>query len=278
MVLEVFAYGFMQRAVMAGILIALACSAVGTFLVIKKLSLIGDVLSHSAFSGFALGLFFKVFPFAVGLLFTILMAVGVTRVKKSTRFSGDAVMALFLTFGLGLAVVLLSASGGFNIDILSILFGSILLVGEIDLLLSAGISILVLLVIGLLYKEFSYLAFDEEQAQISGLSVDRLNLVLMILTGVTIVAGIRVIGVLLVTALIVVPNLISFQLSRGLKMATYTSMIVAVAAVIVGIFLSVLFNLASGGVIVITLVATFFLVSLSKGVRKGTVFRGKAFP
>ncbi|MCZ7399742.1 MAG: metal ABC transporter permease [Candidatus Methanoperedens sp.] len=261
--LEILQYSFMQRAFIAGIMVAIICSAIGTFIVLKRLSMIGDGLAHIALGGVALGLFFNVYPIITALLFSAISALGINRLRK-TKVHGDVAIAIFFSAGLAVAVVLLSLANGFNVNLFSYLFGSILTVNETDLQIVMGLGILTVGAIILFYKEFVYLTFDEESAIVSGIPVDKLNDALVILTAITVVVSIKIVGILLVSSLLVVPTAISLQISKNFKETILFSTVFAILSVVTGLISSYYFNIATGGAIVLVSIIFFIAITLYK--------------
>jgi zinc transport system permease protein len=264
MVFEIFTYEFMQRAIIAGVLIALTAPVVGVFMVLKKMSLIGDTLAHTAFAGIALGTFLDVFPLLTSIVVTVLSAMGIVKTRQSAKVSGDAVLAIFFSMGLALGIILLSQStASFNVT--SLLFGSILLVGWDDIAIIAIITSLVLVSVALLYKELFYVTLDEDLAKASGLSVNKYNYLLTVLTGVMVVASLRIVGALLVPALLVIPALSAMQISRSFKQTFFLAIGFALVSVLVGIFTSAFVSrLPTGATIVLTSIVIFIIMLYSK--------------
>jgi len=257
MVLDIFTYGFMQRALITGIAIAVICSLVGLFLVLRRYSLFGDALAHMAFGGIAVGLFLNVYPLWSAFVVSILSALGITKLRKTTKISGDAAVAVLLSSGLAVGVLLVSASKGFTVDLFSFLFGSILLTSMEDTLLITGISAGIVATVIMLRKQLLYITFDEEQAKVSGLPIDKLNYVFMILASVTVITSMRLVGILLISALIVLPNVTSMMIGKGFKKTVIISISLSVAAVVSGIIISYYLNLAPSGTIVMVSVSIF---------------------
>lgn len=255
MALEIFSYAFMQKGLIAGSAIAIICSLMGTFLVLRRYSLFGDALSHMAFGGISIGLFSGVYPLWTAYAVSILGALGMTKLRKSTKISGDAAIAVLLVSGFGVGVLLISASGGFSVDLFSFLFGSILLLSNDDMILILGVSAGVIIALTLLRKQLLHFTFDEEQARVSGLNVDRLNYIFVIIAGVTVITSMRLVGILLISALIVLPNITSMLFGKGFKHTVMISMSISVFSVVCGIVLSYYFDLAPSGTIVIISVA-----------------------
>jgi len=254
--LEILQYSFMQRALAGGILIAILCSAIGVFLVLRRMALLGDGLAHISFGGIAAGMFFKVYPLLAALIFSVLAALGIQKLKQMKVYS-DSAIAIFFSFGLALGVVLVSLSHGFNTDLMSYLFGSILAVSETDILLIFAVGLATLAALALFYKELFYITFDEESARASGVPVEALNTMLLVLTAVAVVLSMQVVGILLVSSFIVIPASIALPFCRSFRQSILASMLISVASVIVGLFLAYYFDLAAGGAIVLVLVAAF---------------------
>ncbi|MFM8658639.1 MAG: metal ABC transporter permease [Candidatus Nitrosotenuis sp.] len=245
----------MQKGLIAGSAIAIICSLMGIFLVLRRYSLFGDALSHMAFGGISVGLFSGIYPLWTAYAVSILGALGMTKLRKSTKISGDAAIAVLLVSGFGIGVLLISATGGFSVDLFSFLFGSILLLNNNDMVLILGVSSGVIASIVLLRKQLLHFTFDEEQARVSGLNVDRLNYVFVVIAGVTVITSMRLVGILLISALIVIPNITSMMYGRGFKHTVLISMGISVVSVVSGIILSYYFDLAPSGAIVMITIA-----------------------
>ena len=157
MVFEILSFGFMQNAIISGIAISLICSTVGLFLVLRKYSLFGDALAHSAFGGVALGLFLGLYPLWAAYAVSILSALGLTKIRQKFDISGDAIVAILLSSGIAIGIVLISLSGGFTIDIFSFLFGSILLVSTENVIMILGLCAVILIILITGYKKFMYI-------------------------------------------------------------------------------------------------------------------------
>jgi len=187
---EILTYGFMQRAIISGIAIAILCSVVGLFLVLRRYSLFGDAIAHSSFGGIALGLMAGIYPLWTAYAVSLGSALVITRIRNRFKISGDASVAVLLSSGIAVGLVLISLSGGFTIDIFSFLFGSILLISTQDTVLILGLTGVILVVILLLYRQLVYSTFNEEQAQVSGIPVEKINYLIVFLAGITVVTSI----------------------------------------------------------------------------------------
>ncbi len=272
MVFEILSFGFMQNAIISGIAISLICSTVGLFLVLRKYSLFGDALAHSAFGGVALGLFLGVYPLWAAYVVSILSALGLTKIRQKFDISGDAIIAILLSSGIAIGIVLISLSGGFSIDIFSFLFGSILLVSTENVIIVLGLcaAIFITLIIG--YKKFMYITFSEEQAQVSGIPVQKLNYLLIAIAGVTVVTSMQLVGVLLVSALFVIPNVTAMMFKRSFKQTIILSMSFSVFSTVAGIMISYPLDIAPSGMVVLLAITLFIgsLIMKSAGMIKTT--------
>jgi zinc transport system permease protein len=261
MTLEIFYYGFMQRALVSGIAIALLCSVVGLFLVLRRYSLFGDAVAHSSFGGIAVGLLIGIYPMWTAYVVSLVSALVITRIKQKFDISGEAAVAVLLSSGIAIGLILISISGGFNVDIFSFLFGSILLVSVEDTVLVLGLTGIILIVILLLYRELIYSTFNEEQAKVSGIPVEKINYLIVFIAGITVVTSIQLVGILLISALFVIPNVTAIMYGRSFKQTALLSIAFAVSAVIVGILISYLFDITPSGAIVM-LSITIFAVTI----------------
>ena len=262
MTLEIFSYGFMQRALVSGIAIALLCSVVGLFLVLRRYSLFGDAVAHSSFGGIAAGLLIGIYPMWTAYVVSLVSALVITRIKQKFDISGEASVAILLSSGIAVGLILISLSGGFNVDILSFLFGSILLVSVEDTVLILGLTGVILIIILLLYRELIYSTFNEEQAKVSGVPVEKINYLIVFIAGITVVTSIQLVGILLISALFVIPNVTAIMYGRSFKQTALLSIAFAVSSVIVGILISYLFNITPSGAIVM-LSITIFAATIS---------------
>jgi zinc transport system permease protein len=260
MILEVLEFGFIQRALIAGIAVAITSSVVGLFLVLRRNSLFGDALSHAAFGGIAIGLATNIYPLWTGLTLSILGAVGITKLRQSTNIPADATVAILLSSGLALGILLISVSGGFTLDLFSFLFGSIMLVSIEDTLAILAMTGIILSIIILLYRKLMYITFDEEQARVSGLPISKLNYLFIILASVAVIVSMRLVGILLVSSLLVIPNVTALLFNKGFKKTALISVSISIFSVVMGIAISYAVNLAPAGTIVIVSTTMFLIV------------------
>ena len=257
MTLEIFTYGFMQRALVSGIAIALLCSVVGLFLVLRRYSLFGDAVAHSSFGGIALGLLLGIYPMWTAYVISLISAAIITRLKQKFDISGEASVAILLSSGIAFGLILISISGGFSVDIFSFLFGSILLVSTEDTILILGLTGAILIVILLLYRELIYSTFNEEQAKVSGIPVEKINYLIVFIAGITVVTSIQLVGILLISALFVIPNVTAIMFGRSFKQTAILSISFAISAVVIGILISYLLDITPSGSIVMLSITIF---------------------
>ncbi len=261
---ELLSYGFMQRAMVAGILVGVLCGVLGFFVVLKRLSFIGVGISHSAFGGIAIGVLCGVDPLLAAAIFASAVAWGIGWLSREGRLHEDTAIGILFSSAMALGVALISLSRAYQVDLFGYLFGNILAVSSRDLWMLAAICLTVLAAVSLLFKELLFLAFDEEVARANGLPVTPLSFLLLTCLALAVVAAIRVVGLILVEALLVIPAAIGYQLARGYRAMLGISAASAVLAAIAGLFVSYFLNVAAGATIVLVL-ATLFFVALMWG-------------
>lgn len=250
-ILDLLSHGFIQRALIAGVFIAILCSALGVFLVLRNLSYIGDGLSHVAFGGVALGILFKAYPLYVAIPVVMLSALGIMKLKEKTRLFSDATIGIVSSLGVASGVFISSIAGGLNIDLFSYLFGNILAINKEEVIISILMSICLVILIRVLYHELLYITFDEDSARISGINVRTINTILYLMAGLTVVLAMKAVGILLVTALLILPPVTALQIARSFRMTLFVSSLTGILSVISGIVLSFLFDFPAGATTVL---------------------------
>jgi len=264
---EILTYGFMHRAFIAGVMVALICPTIGVFIVLRRLSMIGDTLSHVALAGVAAGILGGVYPVYSALVFSVLAALGVEKLRKSYKDYEELSIAIVLSTGIGLATILISMGSG-NAMIFSYLFGSIALVSYQDVIVVVIMSVFILLSILLLYRGLFYITFDEETASLAGISVKGLNLYFSILIAVTIAVAMRIVGILLVSSLMVVPVAAALQMAKSFKGVWLYSLLFGLLSVLLGLIISFYGDLAPGGTIVLSAVGMLVISIMVKSSKK----------
>ncbi len=247
----------MHRALISGVAIAILCSVIGLFLVLRRYSLFGDAIAHSSFGGIALGLMAGVYPLWTAYGVSLVSALIITKIKEKYDISGDAAIAVLLSSGIAVGLVIISISGGFTIDIFSFLFGSILLVSVNDTILILSLTGIILIIILLLYRQLLYSTFNEEQAKVSGIPVEKINYLIVFMAGLTVVTSIQLVGVLLISALFVIPNVTAIMYGKGFKQTAILSMSFSIFSVVTGILISYIFDITPAGTIVLLSIGLF---------------------
>lgn len=268
--IDFLSYGFIQRALITGFFIALLCSFLGFFLVLRRLSLIGDGLAHVTFGSVAVALFFKTSALYVSIPLVMISALGILRLIERAKLHGDAAIGIVSSLGIALGILLASLAGGFNIDLFSYLFGNILAISQEEMVISIILSLIVLLVIVFFYHDLLSVTFDEESAKAVGVKTRRINTLLFLLTAVTVVLTMKAVGILLTSALLILPAVTSLQVSKGFKTSLVISSLVGILSVILGIFISFWLNLPTGATIVLLnfLIFMFVLIHRRQNVKK----------
>ncbi len=257
-------HGFIQRALIAGSFIAILCSTLGTFLVLRRLSLIGDGLAHVTFGSVALGLFLRVYPLYAAIPVVLLSSLGILKLTERARLYGDAAIGIMSSMGIALGILLASVAGGFNIDLFSYLFGNILAISNAEVIASIVLSFALLAVVFLFYHELLAVTFDEESARTSGVRTRTINTILVLLTALTVVLAMRVVGILLISALLILPAVTALQMSRSFAATMVWAAAMGTLSVILGIFLSFAADIPAGATIVILNFIFFVLAFFSR--------------
>lgn len=242
--------------------IAGICSFVGCFLVMRRLALFGDGIAHVAFGGIAAGLFAGVYPLWTAFAVSILGSVALQRLRSVAHIPGEVAVAITLVSGLSAGVILTSMSGGFTVDLFSFLFGSIILVSTEDMTIILAVSAGVVLTMVAFYRKLLFTTFNEEMARMSGINTVALNYLFVALAAVTVVTSMRLTGILLITALIVLPTISAVRFNRSFRTTILISTAISSSSVVSGILLSYVLDWAPSGTIVMLLVVVLVAVHL----------------
>jgi len=240
----------MQRAIISGVLVGVLCAVLGVFLVLRRLSLIGDGLSHVTFGSVALALALKAQPLYVTLValpLVLLSSLGILKLTDKARIYGDAAIGIVSAAGIAVGMILAAVSGGFNVDLFGYLFGNILAISRAELLLALLLFCLVMATVLRYYNELFAITFDEDLARCSGIRVERINGLLAVLTALTVVLAMKVVGILLVSALLIIPAVTALQVARGFRTTILAASLFAAFSVVSGIIGAFVMNLPAGG-------------------------------
>lgn len=278
MLQAIFQYEFLQNAFLTGILIGIIAPLLGAFIVVRRLSLIADALSHVTLSGIAASLYLSktvpglsgLNPLYFGMAFSVMGSLFIERLRMVYKHYQELAIPIILSGGIGIGVIFISLADGFNTDLFSYLFGSVSAVSRGDLYLIGGISVLVIGVIFLLYKELFLLSFDEDHAKASGIPAKAIHFIFMIMVALVIAASMRIVGILLVSSLMTLPVAASIRIANGFKQTIGYSLLFGEISVIVGLVSAFYLNLAPGGTIVMTAILILLLTILIKKLRSSS--------
>jgi zinc transport system permease protein len=262
--IEMFGYQFFQNALIGGVIAAVACGLVGLFLVLKKEAMIGDGLSHTAFGGIALGLLLGINPLLTALVVSIVAVFAISYMRRKKIAASDSAIAIMLAVGFSTGLIIISIAGGFNVELFSYLFGSILTIDITDLMLVSLLGAAVVLFITFFRRELLSMVFDEEDSRIMGIPTKQLSIIFDLLVAVTIVLSIKVIGTILVVALLVIPGLSALKLNLSFKKTLFASVGFSILSTVLGVIFSAIFSIVTAGLIVFVLVLFFLLTLLYK--------------
>lgn len=271
-IIEMFNYTFMIRALIVGILVSLCSSLLGGPLVLKKYSMIGDGLSHVGFGALAIATAMNAAPMKVAIPVVVLAAIVLLRVSENSKLKGDAAIAVISTGALAVGVVIMSLGNGSNIDIYNYMFGSILALSSSDVLISVILSVIVIIMYVFFYVKIFAVTFDESFSKATGIKTGIYNTLMAILTALTIVLGMRLMGSLLISALIIFPALSSMRVFRSFKGTVISSGILSVVCFFTGLVISFIYSTPPGASVVCVNIVGF-LIYMIVGKSKAVIFR-----
>lgn len=260
--INMFSYHFMQRALVVGVLVSLCAALLGVSLVLKRYSMIGDGLSHVGFGALAIASALGLAPLAVAVPVVIIAAVLLLRLNKSSKVKGDAAIAMISSSALAIGVISVSLTTGMNTEVSSYMFGSILSLSESDAVLSAILSAAVLVLFILFYPRLFAVTFDEDFSRATGTNTELYNTLLAVLTAVTVVLGMRMMGALLISSLIIFPALSAMRLCKSFKAVVLTSAVISVLCFVIGVIASYFLETPTGASIVAVDLLAYALAAL----------------
>ncbi|MDH5811310.1 MAG: metal ABC transporter permease [Candidatus Methanomethylicaceae archaeon] len=255
--MELLGYQFFQNAILGGIMAGFACAWIGLFLVLRKEAMIVDGVAHTAFGGVALGLLMGVDPLITALGISTVSVFGMSYMKRKGLAESDSAIALILAIGFSTGLIIISVAGGFSVDLFSYLFGSILTISRSDLLMILILGIVIVAFLMLLHRELLAITFDERSARMMGVPVNAISAMFNLIVAITITLSIKIIGIILVVALIVIPALTALQLRVSFSKTVASTIIIGLVSVVAGIIISSFYNVAASGIIVFTMVLIY---------------------
>jgi zinc transport system permease protein len=250
-VIEALQFGFMRNALAAGVLVSVACGVIGTFIVVKRIVFISGGIAHAAYGGIGLGYFLGVNPVLGAIAFSLAAALGMGAVQRRTRQRPDTLIGVMWAIGMAIGIIFVDLTEGYKADLMSYLFGSILAVPTRDLLIMLVLDLVVIALVVMFYKELLAISFDEVFATVENVPVDAIYLLLMGMIALTVVMLMRVVGLILVIAMLTIPAAISGQFLRDMKAMMILASVLGVAFNVAGLWLSYLLNLTSGATIIL---------------------------
>jgi zinc transport system permease protein len=250
-ILEALRFGFMRNALAAGLLVSVACGIVGTFIVVKRIVFISGGIAHAAYGGIGLGYYLGIKPVLGAILFSLVAALGMGAVQRKTHERADTLIGVMWAIGMALGVIFVDLTPGYKADLMSYLFGSILAVPSSDLLIMLILDVVIVSLVALFYKELLAISFDEVFATVESVPVTTMYLVLMGMVALTVVMLMRVVGLILVIAMLTIPAAISGQFVRDMRRMMFLASGLGVVFVTVGLLLSYFLNLTSGATIIL---------------------------
>ncbi len=260
--IEPLTYPFMQRGLLAAIIVGVVCAVIGSYVVLRGLAFMGDALAHAVLPGIAIAFLVGRNILVGAFLAAIITALGIGLVQRQGRLREDSAVGIMFVGAFALGILLISSMRSYSVDLTHILFGDVLAVSLQDLAMISALGVSILVIVLLLYKEFLLVSFDPIMAATTGLPVTWLNNGLLILLSLTIVTGLQVVGNILVVAMLIAPAATAYQLTDELWHMMLLSVLFGVVAAVVGLYLSFWFSVASGAAIVLTAVVIFFVVLL----------------
>jgi len=258
-IIEALQFGFMRNALMAGVLVSIACGIIGTFVVVKRIVFISGGIAHAAYGGIGLGYFLKFNPILGAIVFSVAAALGMGAVQRKTRQRADTVIGVIWAIGMALGVILVDLTEGYKADLMSYLFGSILAVPSSDLLIILVLDLVIIALVVSFYKELLAISFDETFATVENVPVDAIYMILVCMIALTVVMMMRVVGLIMVIALLTMPAAISGQLVKNMKTMMVLASILGVIFTTTGLWLSYFLNLTSGATIILVSGAVYLL-------------------
>lgn len=252
--IEILSYGFIQRALLAGTLISLLCSVLGVFLVLRRLSLIGDGLAHITFGSTAIALALKLYSvmsLLVSMPIVLLASLGILKLTEKGRLSGDAAIGIVSSLGISAGIILASVGGGYNVDLLSYLFGNILSISVEEMYIAVGLFFVVMFLLYLFFNDLLAVTFNEELARVSGIRTNLINAVLVMLTALSVVLAMKLVGIMLISSLLILPAASALQIARGFRACVALAALQGGVSVVAGIFVSFSTNLPTSATVVV---------------------------
>ncbi len=265
---EFFIHPFLQRALVAGIMVGFLASYFGVFIVQRRMSFLGSGLGHAAFGGVALGLLLNVQPLWVAIPFTVIVSLSISFLKEKTKLAADTAIGILFSLSVALGIIFLSFKQGFSVDAFNYMFGTILAVSEEDLIVTAILTVVAIATFFIYWHKWAYSSFDNELARADRVSVIRDDYILSLLIAVTIVVSVKLVGIVLIASFLVIPAASARLVSGSFFRMTIFSIAIGVISSVAGLFLSFLLDKPSGAIIILLQSLLFFIAAVAGSSRK----------
>lgn len=265
--IEALQYGFMRNALAAGILVSIACGIIGTFIVTNRIVFLSGGIAHAAYGGIGLGYLLGINPTIGAIAFSLVSALGMGLVHRRTKERSDTIIGIMWAVGMALGIIFLDLSPGYKADLMSYLFGSILAVPSSDLIMMAVLNLIIVTLTALFYRPLQAISFDETFATVVSVPVDRLYLMLVGMVALTVVMTMRIVGLIMVIALLTIPPAIAGLFVRDMKHMMLVSVLVSVICTVIGLALSYALNLTSGATIILVAGLAYGLASAGRYIK-----------
>jgi zinc transport system permease protein len=262
--LEIFNYPFLIRALVAGSIVGIVLSLLGIFVVLRRMAFFGDAVGHFAFTGIALGFLFSIDPILSAVIFSVLLALGIGTIEGEKKLASDTIIGVFFSGSAALGILIIGMLKGYRSDLFQYLFGDILSVSDFDILISLILGVTIILLTVIFWKKLMQITFSRDLALINALPVKLLDYLLLVLLALATSLSIKIIGIILVTALLIIPAAAAQNLSYSFREMVLFSLLFGISSVILGIIFSYYLNTAAGSTIVLTSILIFILSIIFK--------------
>ncbi len=262
--LELLTVPFLQRALLGGLILGVLLAYLGVFIVIRKMAFFGDGIAHASLAGIAVGMLTSTNPLIIAVVYSAILAVLIYLIEKKTSLSSDVTIGLFFTASMALGIILVGFKQGYQPELISFLFGNILIIQNLELAVMSVLAVLILSYLIVFHRQITFITLDREGAQISGVNTALFDLIFYIVSAVSVVLGVKILGIVLVSALLLIPPSIGKLLAKSFKSFIWLSIVAAEFIVFFGLFLSYVFDLPSGATIILFGFSAFLLVLILK--------------
>jgi len=262
--IELLQFPFMQRAIIGGIILGLLLAFMGVFVILRRMAFFGDGVAHASLAGIAIGLLASYNPLGTAIVFSIILAILIFYLERKSKLSSDVVIGILFTASMALGIILISLKSGYQPELISFLFGNILSIQNSELIIMSIFAVIVLAFLVYFYRQIAFITFDEEGAKVAGINTGVLDLIFYILLSIAIVLGVKILGIILVSALLIIPASIAKLIASSFKSLVITSIIAAEITILGGIIISYLLDLPTGAVIILFGTAIFFITLFVK--------------